>query len=93
MLKKLLPLTLAALFSLTAGADEAAVKKAIEAKLGAKVSSVSKSQYLGLYEVYADGQILYTDEKLTAIIAGTLIDERIVGSVSGSASSTTGSGV
>ena len=81
MLKKLLPLTLAALFSLTAGADEAAVKKAIEAKLGAKVSSVSKSQYLGLYEVYADGQILYTDEKLTAIIAGTLIDGKTMKNV------------
>ena len=50
------------------------VKEAIEAKLGTRVSSVNKSPYLGLYEVFADGQILYTDEKLTAIIAGTLID-------------------
>lgn len=74
MLKKILALTLAATFSLLVFADEASVKKAVEAKLGSKVTSVSKSPYLGLYEVYAEGQILYTDEKLTAIIAGTLID-------------------
>ena len=81
MLKKLLPLTLAATFSLAAVADEASVKKAVEAKLGAKVSSVLKSPYLGLYEVYAEGQILYTDEKLTAIIAGTLIDGKTMKNV------------
>ena len=50
------------------------VKAAIEGKLGATVTSVIKTPYLGLYEVYADGQILYTDEKITTIIAGTLID-------------------
>ncbi|MBS1227941.1 MAG: putative thiol:disulfide interchange protein (periplasmic) [Proteobacteria bacterium] len=81
MLKKLLPLALAATFSLTVLADEASVKKAVEAKLGTKVSSVLKSPYLGLYEVYADGQILYTDEKLTAIIAGTLIDGKTMKNV------------
>ena len=74
MLKKLFPLALVAVFSQPVLADEASVKKGIEAKLGTKVASVSKSPYLGLYEVYADGQILYTDEKLTAIFAGTLID-------------------
>lgn len=74
MSKKTLALALAATVSLTAVADEASVKKAVEAKLGSRVTSVSKSTYLGLYEVYTEGQILYTDEKLTAIIAGTLID-------------------
>ncbi len=81
MLKKLLPLALLAALSLPALADEAAVKKAIEAKLGATVTSVSKSPYLGLYEVYVDGQILYTDEKLTAILAGTLIDGKTMKNV------------
>lgn len=81
MFKKLLPIALAAAFSLTALADEASVKKAIEAKLGTKVSGVAKSPYLGLYEVYADGQILYTDEKLSAIIAGTLIDGKTMKNV------------
>ncbi len=79
MLKKLLsPALLLALLatavSLPAAADEASVKKALEAKLGAKITSVTKSPYLGLYEIYADGQILYADEKVTAIIAGPLID-------------------
>ena len=75
MLKTLLSLALTASVSLSAFADEASVKKAIEAKLGGnKVTSVTKTSYLGLYEVYADGQIFYTDEKITAILAGSLID-------------------
>ncbi len=75
MLKTLLSLALTASVSLSAIADEASLKKAIEAKLGgSKVTSVTKTPYLGLYEVYADGQIFYTDEKITAILAGSLID-------------------
>ena len=70
MLKKLLSLTLASLCVVAAYADEVDLKKAMEAKLGVKVESVSKSGYLGLYEIYADGNILYTDEKMTAFIAG-----------------------
>jgi thiol:disulfide interchange protein DsbC len=70
MLKRLLPLALVPLFIATANADEAEIKKAMEAKLGVKVESVTKSGYLGLYEIYADGNILYTDEKMTAFIAG-----------------------
>jgi len=70
MLKRILPLALAVLWVTAANADEADIKKAMEAKLGAKVESVSKSGYLGLYEIYADGNILYTDEKMTAFIAG-----------------------
>lgn len=59
----------------------ASVQKAIEAKLGTKVASIVKSPYLGLYEIYADGQILYTDEKMTAIIAGTMIDGKTMKNV------------
>ncbi|WP_153111926.1 DsbC family protein [Propionivibrio limicola] len=81
MLKKLLPLTLAALICQPSLADEASVRKAIEAKLGTKVNSVTKSPYLGLYEIYANGQIIYTDEKQTAIIAGTLIDGKTMKNV------------
>jgi thiol:disulfide interchange protein DsbC len=82
MLKKLLPLALASLFVATANADEADIKKAMEAKLGAKVESVAKSGYLGLYEVYSEGNILYTDEKMTAFIAGgQLIDGKTMKNV------------
>ncbi len=70
MLKRIVPLALAALWTTLANADEAEIKKAMEAKHGAKVESVTKSGYLGLYEIYADGNILYTDEKMTAFIAG-----------------------
>ena len=75
MLKKLLPLALmTALLCPHVQADEADVRKAIEAKLGTKVLSVTKSPYLGLYEVFANGQIIYTDEKLSVIVVGALID-------------------
>ena len=70
MLKKMLSLTLAGAFASLAVADEADIKKAMEARLGAKVESVSKSGYLGLYEVYADGAIFYTDDKVSAIVVG-----------------------
>lgn len=81
MLKKILPL-LALGFATLAQADEADVKKAMEAKLGAKVVSVTKSGYLGLYEIYAEGNIFYTDEKMTAIILGAqLIDGKTMKNV------------
>jgi thiol:disulfide interchange protein DsbC len=82
MLKKMLSLTLAVAFSSFAVADEADVKKAMEAKLGAKVESVNKSGYLGLYEVYADGAIFYTDDKVSAImVGGQLIDAKTMKNV------------
>jgi thiol:disulfide interchange protein DsbC len=81
MLKKLLPLTLAATLCLPAVADEASVKKAVEAKLGSHVSSVTKTSYLGLYEVYADGQIIYTDDKVSALMIGALIDGKTMKNV------------
>ncbi|MDD3482832.1 DsbC family protein [Azovibrio restrictus] len=81
MYKKLLTLALAASFTLPVLAQEASVKKAVESKLGVSVTSVSKSGYLGLYEVYFDGQIIYTDEKVSAIVAGNLIDTKTMTSV------------
>lgn len=77
MLKKILPLTLSLAFGALALADEAEIKKGMEAKLGAKVESVNKAGYLGLYEVYADGNIFYTDDKMTAImVGGQLVDAK-----------------
>ncbi len=81
MLKKLLPFLLGALLASAAIADEAVVKKNFESKFGAKAESVTKSGYLGLYEIYADGQILYSDEKGTAFIIGPLIDGRTMKNV------------
>lgn len=77
MLKKLLPLALALAFVSPLKANEAEIRKSLEAKLGTRVDSVSKSGYLGLYEVYADGNIFYTDEKVTAILVNAqLIDAK-----------------
>lgn len=82
MLKKLWPLALALGFSVGVSADEVEVKKIMEGKLGTKVESVTKAGYLGLYEVYADGTIFYTDEKVTAFIAqGPLIDAKTMKNV------------
>ena len=82
MLKKLLPMVLAMGFCLNVAADEADIRKMMEAKLGTKVESVTKSGYMGLYEVYADGNIFYTDEKMSAIVvSGQLIDAKTMKNV------------
>ena len=61
--------------SALAVADEAAVKKLTQAKFPqAKIESVLKTPYGGLYEVYLDGRIHYTDEKMTFFSIGELID-------------------
>lgn len=75
MLRTLLALALAAC-TLLAHADEAKVKKAVETKFGGKVESVTKAGFLGLYEVYVDGNIVYTDEKLSVFLIGHLIDPK-----------------
>ena len=70
MFRKLSLMVVASLVSLSILADEAEIKKTIEAKLGTKVESVTKTGYLGLYEVYTGSSVIYTDEKVTAMIIG-----------------------
>ncbi|MBU1364054.1 MAG: DsbC family protein [Gammaproteobacteria bacterium] len=81
MLKKMLPMAFLMACCLNVAADEADIRKMMEAKLGTKVESVTKSGYLGLYEVFADGNIVYTDEKGTAFIVGPLIDGKTMKNV------------
>lgn len=58
-------------------ADEASVKKLMESKFtGARIQTVTKTGYGGLYEVYVDGQIGYTDEQVSFFIVGNLIDTK-----------------
>lgn len=61
-----------------ATADEASVKKAVEAAYPKfKVDKVTKTPFAGLYEVFMGGQIVYTDEKMSYIIAeGVLVDAK-----------------
>ena len=81
-INKIVALTLLSLsqmiVSFTALADEASLKKAIESAYPKfKVESIVKTPYAGLYEVFMGGQIVYTDEKLSFIIAeGRLVDPK-----------------
>lgn len=64
--------------SMQAWADEAALKKIIEAAYPKfKVDSVTKTPYGSLYEVFMGGQIIYTDDKFSFLIAeGKLVDPK-----------------
>jgi thiol:disulfide interchange protein DsbC len=70
--------TLALTTSLNTAADEASIKKAVEAAYPKfQVDSVVKTQFPGLYEVFMGGQILYTDDKFNFLIAeGHLVDPK-----------------
>ncbi len=59
-------------------ADEASVKKALEAAYPRfKVDKVTKTPFAGLYEVFMGGQIIYTDEKLSYLfVEGVLVDTK-----------------
>lgn len=68
------------LFGLAAGiaqADEAGVRQSFQKKFpSATVESVSRTPFSGVYEVVFNGQIAYTDEKLSFVFIGTLYDLR-----------------
>jgi thiol:disulfide interchange protein DsbC len=79
MLRKLAAILLA-VTGLAAGAahgSEAAIRKAVQARFAdLTVESVAKTPFSGLYEVVLSGRILYTDEKVTYIFIGNLLDTR-----------------
>ncbi|PKO54835.1 MAG: thiol:disulfide interchange protein [Betaproteobacteria bacterium HGW-Betaproteobacteria-2] len=85
MLKSLLGLLVGTFLISCAYADDAALKKAIESAYpDIQVDSIKKTQYGGLYEVFIGGQIVYTDEKFTFLIAeGRLIDAKTKRNVTG----------
>lgn len=85
MLKKLMGIALLGAFVTHAIADEASVKKAVEAAYPKfKVQSVTKTPYPGLYEVFMGGQIIYTDEKMNFLIAeGHLVDPKTKKDITG----------
>lgn len=59
--------------SLVAMADEADVKKAVAARLGA-VEKIVRAPMAGMWEVTVDGQIFYADDKGAYLILGNLLD-------------------
>ena len=61
---------------------EAIIKNTLESRLGgAKIDGVTKTPYLGLYEVRLDSEILYTDEKMNYIFSGNIIDAKSMQSI------------
>lgn len=85
MFKQLMSIALLSTVATLAIADEASVKRAVEAAYPKfKVDSVNKTDYAGLYEVFMGGQIIYTDEKLTFLIAeGHLVDPKTKKDITG----------
>jgi thiol:disulfide interchange protein DsbC len=63
------------MFAATAQANEAVIRKALTQQFpGAQISSVTKTPYSGLFEVYLDGQLIYIDAKGQYVFAGDVID-------------------
>jgi thiol:disulfide interchange protein DsbC len=59
------------LIPLAAGANENAVKQALQKKYPkVQTENIAKTPMPGVYEIYADGEILYVDEKANHIIVG-----------------------
>ena len=54
---------------------ESIIKRTIEGRLGGvKIDAVSKTPYMGLYELRIENEILYTDEKMNYIFSGEILD-------------------
>ena len=65
--------------SFSAWAGEAEVKKGVETFFGSnapKIDSVRKIANLGLYEIQVDGDLFYTDEKVSYMLLGDVIDAK-----------------
>lgn len=74
---KFIPLALAATMMLasSAQANETVIRKALLQQFPtAQISSIKKTPYSGLFEVYLDGQLLYADAKAQYIFTGDVID-------------------
>jgi len=76
MLFKSLALIASLLFSMgTAHADEGTIRKVLNEKFPqAKIVSINKTPYSGLYEVYMDGQLVYADAKAQYIFLGDVLE-------------------
>lgn len=65
------------LLSSVACADEASIRAEFLKKYPrANVESITKTPYLGLYEMLVDGEVFYTDPDFNYLIVGSLIDTK-----------------
>lgn len=83
MLQKLIAILLSTfLLAACVHADEASVKKAVEARLGdTKIKSVRKAPLGGLYEVVTENDLFYTDANVSFFFVGNLIDAKTLHNV------------
>jgi thiol:disulfide interchange protein DsbC len=66
-----------ALLAGTACADEASIRAEFLKKYPqANVESITKTPYLGLYELLVDGEVIYADPDFTYLIVGSLIETK-----------------
>jgi thiol:disulfide interchange protein DsbC len=66
-----------ALLSGVACADEASIRAEFLKKYPqANVESITKTPYLGLYEMLVDGEVLYTDAGFNYLIVGSIIETK-----------------
>jgi thiol:disulfide interchange protein DsbC len=62
-------------FANSAFAGEARIRAEMEKKFPySKIISISKTPYFGLYEVAFEDQLVYTDEKMTYLFSGNILD-------------------
>ena len=74
---KFTSLALAATLMATAcaQANEANIRKALSQQFpSAQISSITKTPYSGLFEVYLDGQVVYVDAKAEYVFSGDVIE-------------------
>jgi len=71
-------LTLTAGAAMAQSAQEAAIKKAIEPRLGegVKIDSVTKTPYGGLYEIRIGSDVFYTDAKGEYLFLGRIVNSK-----------------
>ena len=82
MLRKLAAMLLVTTGLATGAAhgSEAAIRKAVQARFpDLAVESIAKTPFDGLYEIVLGGRIFYTDEKVSYIFIGSLLDTRGTG--------------
>ncbi|MBI3529526.1 MAG: DsbC family protein [Betaproteobacteria bacterium] len=65
------------LLSGVACADEASIRAEFSKKYPqANIESITKTPYLGLYEMLVDGEVLYTDPDFNYLIVGSIIETK-----------------
>ena len=75
------------LIALTAFAASAFANDTVKAELAkkypeVKAERITKTPYGNLFEIFAGGEIIYTDEKVTFLLLGTLVDAQTRNNVS-----------